>query len=979
MKKPLGLILAALLLIAAAPVAAGALAATLGRPSSRASAAPARLDSHLVEQLAAAKATDQLTVFVHAADVATATKAVKASSLNLIDTFNLVHVAVARGVPAQIRTLANAPGVTFVEADRPITFFSLQDHKATREDEARATIADTAGQPYEGAGVGIAIVDSGIDGTHPMFQEGGKSKVVRNLKLACDGAVSTCNGTPGDANDNVFVDMTAVNDTDSPSLGGHGTHVAGIAAGLDVTTTDGRHLHGTAPKATLVGVSVGQAISVYGGDAGLNWVLEHHDKPCVRADGTAYSDPMTCPPIRVVNNSWGPTGGGTFADASPTTVAIQDKLVQAGVVVNWAAGNGDTTNNGGDGTDSRTNPPGQDPVGGIIMVANYDDGDGSADNQLDPSSSRGMSGHPETYPDLSAPGTNITSACRPYLTVCSTGLDTGDPNYNTISGTSMATPYISGVVASLISAKPAITPAEVELALENSAHKFTAGAPYEADPRNPSNTTSFDKGHGLLDVVGALDTVLGLPFTSPPPAGSPCQPGDPLAVDPTGDAKDFAVAGAFPVSEDALDLVQVDASADADHDLTFTIKVKGLGTDNPATSPNIAFDTYFTFAGRPLFAEASRANDGTLAYKFGTYVDAIAATTRLPGYTAVGSFNPADNTVSVTVPADLLESATTHAPADGGTVSAISTISRRAATNQPVSEGEQADAAEGPCPFTFGATAPVPVPALSAPFPASSEATITTTTPYAWSPGPFTSGRSEVDATDCARDEVSADCDRHGLTVDIPSGGATLTVDVTAQNLVDDFDLTVYKPDGSVLNTSASFLPEEVSEPVSEPGVYTVVVTSFAQDQGGYDATAKLDPPPAPTPPPTPPPADGTVSAGSRYSWNGTTPVPSNPVFTCIGNLAAGVGVGDVFCDIRNVQVDVPSGGGHLTVTATPDVDGDSFEIYIYDPNGQPVKVGSDQSGTGTWTVPVTMSGVYRIGVTSALNLGGYHGVASIA
>ena len=92
------------------------------------------------------------------------------------------------------------------------------------------------------------------------------------------------------------------------------------------------------------------------------------------------------------------------------------------MTVVWAAGN-----DGGDGSANVTNGPGADPTPGIMSVANYDDaGTGSRDNDLDSSSSRGKDGAPFTYPDISAPGANITSACRPYLPICATGLDTAD-------------------------------------------------------------------------------------------------------------------------------------------------------------------------------------------------------------------------------------------------------------------------------------------------------------------------------------------------------------------------------------------------------------------------------------------------------------------------------------------------------------------------------------------------------------------------
>jgi serine protease AprX len=987
-KKTLGVVAAALLTTALAPLAAGALAANT-RAAAPAALAKAAVDPHLASELASAKPTDRLVVFVHAADAGTAKHAVSASGLTLLDTFNKVGVAVGRGTPKAIDKAVAIPGVTYVEADRPISFFSDPEaNAATREDEARSTIKDAGGNPYEGAGVSIAVVDSGIDGTHPMFTKDGKSKVVRNLKMAC-GYVNTCTGTKGDVNDSLFVDFTnTTNDTDTPSMGGHGTHVAGIAAGYDVDELNGRHLHGAAPSAKLVGISVGQALSVYAGDAGLNWVLEHHSAPCVDANGNAYSDPVTCPPIRVVNNSYGPTGGGEY-DSSSTTVAIEQALVHEGVIVTWAAGNGDATGNGGDGSDVRTNPPGQDPTNGVIMVANYDDaGTGSRDNAVDASSSRGQAGRPSTYPDVAAPGTNITSACRPYLSVCSTGLDTTDPNYNTISGTSMATPYISGVSATLLSAKPTLTPGDVELALEDTAHKFVAGAPYEADlsTRNPDNTTSFDKGHGLVDVVGALDTVLGITAPLPPAGQAVCTATGPVAVDPSGDAKDFALAGALPFSEPALDVTRVDVTADPAHNTTFTVTVNSLGTANPQSSPNIAYDTYFTYAGQTFWVEASRATDGTLAYKVGQTIAAPAlVTARLPLDTLTGLFDPAANTASVVLPADKLASLATKAPVDGDALTGMSTVSRRSATNEPSSQGESADTADASCPYTYGLGAmagppPPPPPGGDTFTPAPSQGTATTDQGYSWSSPVIASGRTDLVDTDCSSTEATNGCQRVGITVNVPAGGGSLTVNLTAQDLVDDYDFAVYAPDGAKVGEGATLGGvETMTGNVTATGVYTVVVTGFSQNVTGYDADASLSATTAAPPPDIP--SEGTASPGSPYTWHGTTPLPSNVALACLPEdpVGTGHGPGTVVCDMHNVKVDVPSGGGHLTVTATPDVSGDVFTIYVYDAAGNEIHSGTTRSGDGTWTVPVTRSGVYRIGITSSLDTGGYTGTASIA
>jgi serine protease AprX len=204
----------------------------------------------------------------------------------------------------------------------------------------------------------------------------------------------------------------------------------------------------------------------------------------------------------VVNNSYGPQGGGKF-DPNSVTVKLQRQLVKEGVVVVWAAGN-----DGGDGSKSLTNPPSQDPTGGIISVASYNDkGTGTRSGPVSAFSSRGAKTDPSTWPDISAPGENIVGACRAYLPICSTGLkpqsgpgllDVG--SYNTLSGTSMAAPQIVGIVALLFQANPHATPAEIEKALKSTALRYSNGAPYQ---QVGGYMTSFDKGTGLVDTMAA--------------------------------------------------------------------------------------------------------------------------------------------------------------------------------------------------------------------------------------------------------------------------------------------------------------------------------------------------------------------------------------------------------------------------------------------------------------------------------------------
>ncbi len=480
--------------------AAAAIALGLAAPTP-ASAAPdeASVSPYLGRQLSSLSGST--TVLVHGATLADAGRAVTATGMRRVTTFRKIDVVGARGTKAQIQQLRTQPGVEYVEAGaQPIRFLAETSNQATRGLEATRTLTGADGSPLTGKGVSVGVIDSGVDPTHPYFrEEDGSSAVVANLKAFCDLTESAC----------TVQRVPSSVDTDTLSAGGHGTHVNGIVAGRPTTLADGGEQQGAAPGAKLVSVSTGAGLVIIGADAALNWVLENHEAPC--GEGVPAS---TCPPIKVTNNSYGPMGGGEF-DPQSATVKLQRALAAEGVVTVWANGN-----DGGDGSESLSNPPGTDPTGGVISVASYfDQNSGTRDGSVSDYSSRGKAGDQSTYPDISAPGEDITSSCRPYLLICSTG---GDPQngpgatdiatFNTISGTSMAAPHIAGIVAQLFQANPAATPAQVEEALKTTAYKYADGAPYES---GPSGTTSFDKGYGLVDVVAAAAAVRPAPVAAP--------------------------------------------------------------------------------------------------------------------------------------------------------------------------------------------------------------------------------------------------------------------------------------------------------------------------------------------------------------------------------------------------------------------------------------------------------------------------------
>jgi serine protease AprX len=355
---------------------------------------------------------------------------------------------------------------------------------ATRAAMAQHQLLDRRGQPLDGRGVSVAIIDTGIDVTHPAFAlPGGGSKVVRSLSVVPCMAQQAL-----DSNLSCVTDVPAAVPTDT-GQGGHGTFAAAVAVGNPLTLPDGMNVGGAAPGARIVMLSATTALQ--GLDTAFAWVLQNHEHPC----GSAVPA-STCPPIRVVSASWGAN--------SPVIAGLESALNHAGIVTVWAAGN-----SGGDGSTSSTNPdPSANPAPGILSVAAYDDGQrGTRNGTLSPTSSRGSKADPNTWPDVSAPGVNVTSACRAYFAVCD-AVGTSPRNgpsptdiatYFTGSGTSWSAPHVAGIVALLFQADPQASPATIDDAIKSTAHRYGGGG-YRRVGRY---LDSYDRGTGLIDAYAA--------------------------------------------------------------------------------------------------------------------------------------------------------------------------------------------------------------------------------------------------------------------------------------------------------------------------------------------------------------------------------------------------------------------------------------------------------------------------------------------
>ena len=282
----------------------------------------------------------------------------------------------ARMPEGKAAALRRNPNVALVEQDTVVTVADTQTGATwglDRSDQADRPLDGSYTDGNEGAGVHVYVVDTGVLASHTEFagRMGGGFDAV-----TAGGSATDCNG--------------------------HGTHVAGTAAGATYGIADKAVVH---PVRVLGCTGSGTNSGVI---AGVDWVRNNHVKPAV------------------ANMS---LGGG----ASTALDTAVNNAITAGVTFAVAAGN--------DNVDACGGSPSR--VAAAVTVG--------ATTSTDARSSFSNFG---SCLDLFAPGSSITSAWY-----------TGSSATNTISGTSMATPHVAGGAALFLSANPGASPAAVRTAL----------------------------------------------------------------------------------------------------------------------------------------------------------------------------------------------------------------------------------------------------------------------------------------------------------------------------------------------------------------------------------------------------------------------------------------------------------------------------------------------------------------------------------
>ena len=386
----------------------------------------------------------------------------------------------------KLKTVAEDPSTEFATSDRVAQAANFRTGIQSGAYFARRLLG------YTGAGVGIAVIDSGIAPSDEFtaWQGLGRRPGGSRVRHFEDFLVADAH--------HKGQEITCVMPCDP---NGHGTHVTGTIAGNGFDSFGEKS--GMAPDASIVALRVlgkDGSGSLTGVLNALQWVLDHHH---------AYN-------IRIVNLSLGIAPTGPIGNGDPQSVAellstdhlarATKKLVDAGILVVGAAGNIGQV-------DCKPPQTGRcDGWGGITAPGSYpwvftvgaDSSMGTFAREDDTRakfSSRGPAFPLQNAkPDILAGGVGIESTAAPGSTL----YQQADPQfllpgsfptaalpYMALSGTSQASAVVAGVAALMIQANPRLTPNLIKAILEYTSQEYAGYSPLE-------------QGAGFLNALGAV-------------------------------------------------------------------------------------------------------------------------------------------------------------------------------------------------------------------------------------------------------------------------------------------------------------------------------------------------------------------------------------------------------------------------------------------------------------------------------------------
>ncbi|MDP6742414.1 MAG: S8 family serine peptidase [Candidatus Thalassarchaeaceae archaeon] len=398
---------------------------------------------------------------------------------------------------SDVWALAQLDGVVMVERYGVVTFYGDVQTQAVKARNSSFYPVGAWDLGVSGVGVNIALTDTGVDSEHPGLE----GKHVAGYDAVCFVHSDPACYLSGRETDGSY-------DPDDGNQ--HGTACMGMAAatGLEADGTQSEY-YGSAPNASLVDVRIGTDIGagpfenyffeqdVYESALnGLQWIIDNKDTAWPGVDESLHG-------IDIISLSWGITShesGGS--DGEDMHSRILDEATEAGVTVSNAAGNDGEDNDGLSGMsasslsitvgatdDKNTVERGDDTIASYSSRGpRRDNGDNNPINEL--------------IPEVSAPGTNIIQAegcvtsggCSNYLSDASENTYTGRG-----SGTSYATPSVTGVIALVIEANPDLDPLQIKEVLKQTAERRGGPSAPDIDPY-----WNRDFGYGMVDAYEAV-------------------------------------------------------------------------------------------------------------------------------------------------------------------------------------------------------------------------------------------------------------------------------------------------------------------------------------------------------------------------------------------------------------------------------------------------------------------------------------------
>lgn len=409
--------------------------------------------------------------------------------LEVLYRFQSLPAVAGLAPPATVRSLAQDDRVRFLEDGAKAIEFDLDT--ATEATRARHVWDPTVnastdpirvdGERVNGSGVGIAIVDTGVETLHPDLDE---DKVQASYIATPSGIIP-------------YEDPTLQT--------GHGTAIAGATAGTGEAS--GGTYAGSAPGASLYSFNVEPVRDEpnlgYDGSSVLNAEEGTTFFPAMAFDWILQNGDDQNPPIKVVNNAWH-CQTRECQELNPNQIHVQlaSRLAENGTVVTWSAGD----------WDRGVVPESANPTPGVIGVGGYDDeGLGIRDGCKAEASARAPLEQPGRWPDLVAPATDITTTAdlhtdvNPYVPAASP--------YHVETGTSLAAGQVAGIAALLLDVNPDLRPVQVEWILEETATNppadFCNTAYVTADPTHLGSVANHRTGHGLVHAYEATKMARG--------------------------------------------------------------------------------------------------------------------------------------------------------------------------------------------------------------------------------------------------------------------------------------------------------------------------------------------------------------------------------------------------------------------------------------------------------------------------------------